>query len=108
MKHVLVARRSPTTRRWCCRSSVVFAALPGDPKTVVLTVTCLDAPVVLLSFEPEGAQHSLQRGDWFRVEIVGPDDGDAEVSYSPGGLTIGAWPGSATRVWNKAGEELAT
>jgi len=77
-------------------------------KRVVLTLTCIDAAAVLVSFEPEGAQHRLSAGDSFKVEIVGPGDGEPEVSYHPAGLIIGAWAGAVTRVWNKAGDELPT
>jgi hypothetical protein len=80
--------------------------MPEDQKRVLLTLTCLDAPEVVVSFEPEGAQHTLRRDDWFKVEIVGPDRGDAELSYVTDGLIIGAWSGAKTRVWNKAGDEL--
>ena len=82
--------------------------MAANAKRIVLTLTCLDAPTVSVSFEPEGAEHTLARGDWFRVEITGPDDGDPEISYIPDGLIIGAWSGAATRVWNKTGDELAT
>jgi hypothetical protein len=77
-------------------------------KRVLFTVTCIDAPSVVVSFEPEGAQHLLVAGDWFKVEIVGSEDGEPEISYIPEGLIVGAWPGAATRVWNKAGDELPT
>ena len=77
-------------------------------KRVVLTLTCFDVPAVLVSFEPEGAQHRLRAGDSFKVEIVGPEGGDPEVSYLPDGLMIGAWAGAETRVWNRAGDELPT
>ncbi len=75
---------------------------------VAFTVTCVDAPSVVVSFEPEGAQHQLAAGDWFKVEIVGAEGGEPEISYVPDGLIIGAWTGARTRVWNKAGEELPT
>jgi len=77
-------------------------------KRILLTVTCIEAPSVLVSFEPEGAEHLLVAGDWFKVEIVGSKDGEPEITYLPDGLIIGAWSGATTRVWNKAGEELAT
>jgi len=77
-----------------------------NSKHIALTLTCIDAESVVVSFEPEGAHHQLKRGDWFRVEISGPDEGDAEISYVPGGLIVGAWAGAATRAWNRAGEEL--
>jgi hypothetical protein len=74
-------------------------------KRIVLTLTCIDAPEVMVSFEPEGATHVLARGDQFRVEMVGPDDGDPEISHSPGWLTVVRWTTADLRVWNKAGEE---
>jgi hypothetical protein len=80
----------------------------ANAKRIVLTLTCLDAPAVTVWFEPEGAEHTLARGDWFHVEITGRDHGDPEISHVPDGLIIGAWSGAATRVWNKAGDELQT
>jgi hypothetical protein len=77
-------------------------------KRIVLTLTCLDAPEVVVWFEPEGAQHTLVRGDHFRVEMVGPDDGDPEISHSPDGLSVSRWSTADLRVWNKAGDELPT
>ena len=75
---------------------------------VLFTVTCIDAPSVLVSFEPEGAQHRVAAGDWLKVEMTGGEGGQPEISYLPDGLIVGAWPGAATRVWNKAGGELPT
>ncbi|HEY1776195.1 MAG TPA: hypothetical protein VGG41_08560 [Solirubrobacteraceae bacterium] len=77
-------------------------------KQIVLMLTCVGAPEVVVSFEPEGATHTLVRGDHFRVEMVGPDDGDPEISHSPDGLSIGRWTTADVRVWNKAGDELPT
>ena len=74
-----------------------------DEKRVVLTLTCIDARSVSVSFEPEGAVHLLAAGDCFTVEIVGSAAGDPEVSYLPDGLIVGAWPGATTRVWNNKG-----
>jgi hypothetical protein len=71
-------------------------------------LTCLDADEVVVSFEPEGMQHTLVRGDYFRVEMVGPDDGDPEISHSPDGLVVGRWTTADLRVWDKAGRELPT
>lgn len=79
-----------------------------DEHRVVLTVTCIDTPSVVVSFEPEGAQHRLAAGDWFKVEMVGPEGGEPEISYLSDGLIVGAWSGATTRVWNKAGDELPT
>jgi hypothetical protein len=75
---------------------------------VVLMLECGLAPAVEVYFEPWGAQHTLVQGDRFRVEIVGPVDGAPEISHTPGGLSIWAWSGATTRVWNKAGDELPT
>ena len=77
-------------------------------KRIVLILTCVDVPEVVVSFEPEGATHTLVRGDQFRVAMVGPDDGDPEISHSPGGLTVCRWTTADVRVWNKAGDELPT
>ena len=77
-----------------------------NSKQVALTLTCLDAPSIQVSFEPEGAVHELRQGDQIRVEISGPDDGDVEISYLPVGIAVGAWAGATTRAWNRAGEEL--
>jgi hypothetical protein len=77
-------------------------------KTITFLVTCIDAPSVLVSFEPEGAQHLLEGDATFRVEMVGSTAGEPEISYAPDGLIIGAWAGAATRVWNQNGDELAT
>jgi hypothetical protein len=71
-------------------------------------LTCVDADQVVVSFEPEGMQHTLVRDDCCRVEMFGPDDGDPEISYSPDGLIIGLWSTADLRVWNKAGRELPT
>ena len=65
-------------------------------------------PAVLVSFEPEGAEHQLKAGDSFTVEMIGPKRGDPELSYLPDGLIVGAWAGARTRVWNKTGEQLPT
>jgi len=43
--------------------------MADNAKRIVLTLTCLDVPAVSVSFEPEGAEHTLVRGDWFRLEI---------------------------------------
>jgi hypothetical protein len=96
------------TPRPHARRSRSLPPMPASQKRVVLTLTCIDAPSVIVSFEPEGAVHTLRRDDWFRVEIVGPDEGDVEVSYLPDGLVVGAWSGARTHVWNKAGVELKT
>ncbi len=79
-----------------------------DEKRVVLMLTCIDARAIVVSFEPEGAQHTLEADDSFKVEIVGSGDAEPEVSYVPEGLMIGARAGARTRVWNKAGAELPT
>jgi hypothetical protein len=71
-------------------------------------LTCIDEHAIVVSFEPEGSQHRLEAGDYFKVEIVGSGDGEPEVSYVPDGLIIGAWAGARTRVCNKAGAELRT
>jgi hypothetical protein len=77
-------------------------------KRVVFTLTCIDVPAISVSFEPEGANHVLRAGDWFRVEMVGPEDGEPEISYLPESLIVGAWSGARTRVWDKAGDQLPT
>jgi len=75
---------------------------------VTFVLTCINAPSVVVSFEPEGAHHTLHRGDCFRVEMVGPDVGEPEISYTPNGVIVGAWSRAETRVRNRAGENLPT
>ena len=58
-------------------------------------------------FEPEGAEHTLRGSDRFTVEISGKKADALEITYGPEGLTVCAWNGAATRVWNKSGVELA-
>ena len=84
-------------------AALVWNVWPRTAKHIALTLTCLDAPSVAVSFEPEGAHHELNRGDSLRVEISGPDDGDVEISYLPGGLVVGAWAGADTRAWDADG-----
>jgi hypothetical protein len=74
--------------------------------TVTFVLTCIDAPSVLVSFEPEGAQHLLERDDALTVEMVGDTPGEPEISYLPDGLIVGAWAGAVTRIWHKDGTEL--
>lgn len=69
-------------------------------------LTCIRAERCTVAFEPEGAQVVLREGDALVVEIAGPDEGPMEISYSPGGLIVGAWPGAVTRVWDKAGNRV--
>jgi hypothetical protein len=80
--------------------------VPENKKRVVLTLVCIDAPAISVFFEPEGAQHQLQQGDSFKVEIVGPDPGEVEIAHSPVGLSVWPWSGAETRAWNRAGDEL--
>jgi hypothetical protein len=76
--------------------------------SVRLLVTVLEADSCEVFFEPEGANFSLNRGDAFTVEIGGPGDGVVEVSYSPEGVSIGAWSGASTVAWDRAGNRLKT
>jgi hypothetical protein len=77
-----------------------------DLVTTVIILECFDTPECLVSFEPEGAQHTLLQGDWFRVEAVLPRDREIEVAYHPGGISIQAEQTWGTRAFNKAGEPL--
>ena len=75
---------------------------------MTFVLTCIDAASVVVSFEPEGAQHVLRSGDLFRVEMAAPSMGEPEISFLPDGLIVGAWSDAETRVWNRAGERLPT
>ena len=75
---------------------------------VVFTLTCVNAPAATVFFEPEGSEHRLASDDAFRVEMVGPEPGEPEISFTPNGLIVGAWNKAQTRVWNRTGDELAT
>ena len=81
--------------------------MPNKANSVVLTLTCINTPAIQVSFEPDGAQHELKQGDSFGVEISATELGDAEISYLPDGLIVGAWSSAKTRAWNRAGNELA-
>ena len=61
---------------------------------------------ILVSFEPEGSQLVLRKGDHFRVEAVLPADYPIEVAYSPRRDNTVAEQTWGTRVSNKAGEKL--
>jgi len=77
-----------------------------DLVTTVIILECFDAEECVVNFEPEGAEHTLSRGDQFRVEAVLPADYPIEVAYYPGGISIVAEQTWGTRVLNKAGEQL--
>jgi hypothetical protein len=59
-----------------------------------------------VAFEPEGAVLGLADKDALTVEISGPGTGLLEIMYGRDSLTVCAWEGATTRVWNKAGAEL--
>ena len=71
--------------------------------TVRLILTCLDADECTVSFEPEGAVVTLERGHKLVVEITGPGEALPEVSYIPDGIVVGAWQGARTAVWDETG-----
>jgi hypothetical protein len=52
--------------------------LDGGPR-VVLTLTCADSTECLVSFEPEGAEHTLPAENEFRVEIEGAGSGIVDI-----------------------------
>lgn len=76
-----------------------------DP-SVRFIVTCLGAAECIVAFEPEGAIHTLSKGDVFTVEVKGPGSGVIELSYEPGGIIICAWSGGDTFAWDKEGNKL--
>lgn len=82
--------------------------MPDSAQRVVFTLTCADSSGCLVSFEPEGAEHTLPANDEFRVEMEGAGSGIVDITHLPGRLIVGAWSGADTRVWNRAGVELAT
>jgi hypothetical protein len=77
-------------------------------ETVSLLLTCLNAAQCTVAFEPEGAVHILREGEVFTVELSGPTPGQVEVSFTPGGIVIGAWQGASTRLRNANGDEILT
>jgi hypothetical protein len=69
-------------------------------------VTCLEGATCKVYFEPEGAEVPLDSGEMLTVELTGEDDGQLEISYTSGGLVIGAWKGARTRVWDRQGRQV--
>jgi hypothetical protein len=70
-------------------------------------VTCLEAAECSVSFEPEGAMHTLREDDEFRVDII-PGDSDPyiEIAYSPRGLSILEASDATVHVRDRAGVDL--
>ena len=76
---------------------------------MTLIVECAQVPECSVVFEPFGAEHTLVKGDAFRVEIAGPGDGEALIWYGPGAISITPWQGGDyVVVRNRAGTELST
>lgn len=76
--------------------------------TVRLFLTCLSAEECMVSFEPEGATHTLRPGDVFTVVISGEGDGEVEVSHLDDGIAIGKWDGADYLVTDRSGQRLPT
>ena len=74
--------------------------------TTVLLLHCFGTDECAVHFEPEGAVHTLRRGDVFRLEAVLPAGQEIEVAYYPGAISVWAEQAWGTRAYNKAGEPL--
>jgi len=76
---------------------------------MTLIVECAQVSECSVIFEPFGAEHTLVKGDAFRVEIAGPGDGEALIWYGPGAISIIPWVGGDyVAVRNRAGIDLPT
>jgi hypothetical protein len=76
--------------------------------TVRLLLTCLSTEECVVSFEPEGATHTLRPSDAFTVVISGEGDGEVEVSHGDDGIAICKWNGADYQVTDRSGRRLPT
>lgn len=84
----------------------VADASSRELRPLTLLLECFDQDSVTVHFEPAGAVHVLERGDWFNVQANVPVDFEIEVAHAPEAIIVQLGAEWGVRAFDRAGNEL--
>jgi hypothetical protein len=76
-------------------------------RVVRFTIDCGEGQTLKVYFEPDGAEVVITDRGRLTVEIsVGSGSPEPELTVGPGSISIWAWSGADTAVWDELGNSV--